>query len=94
MVINTIGVVGNGGMGSETLVISGHLDTVPFNRGAWTFGPHDPTVKDGKLCVTLDAGPTAGKEGCNPFADHKVGDTRDVTLADGTKSKAALVAGR
>jgi hypothetical protein len=52
------------------------------------------TLKDGKLCVTLDAGPTAGKEGCNPFADHKVGDTWDVTLADGTKSKAALVAGR
>ena len=52
------------------------------------------TLKDGKLCVTLDAGPTAGKEGCNPFADHKVGDTWDVTLADGSKTKAALVAGR
>lgn len=51
-------------------------------------------LKDSKLCVTLDAGPAAGKEGCNPFAEHKVGDTWDVTLADGTKSKAALVAGR
>jgi len=51
-------------------------------------------VKDGKLCVTLDAGPTAGKESCNPLVEHKVGDTWEVTLADGTKAKVALVAGR
>jgi hypothetical protein len=52
------------------------------------------TMKDGKLCVTLDQGPNAGKEGCNPFAERKVGDSWDVTLADGTKAKASLVAGR
>lgn len=51
-------------------------------------------MKDGKLCVTLDQGPTAGKEGCNPFVERKVGDSWEVTLADGTKAKAALVAGR
>lgn len=51
-------------------------------------------VKDGKLCVTLDSGPNAGREGCNPMTERKVGDTWDVTLADGTKAKAALVAGR
>lgn len=51
-------------------------------------------IKDGKLCVTLDQGPNAGKEGCNPMVERKVGDTWDVTLADGTKAKASLVAGR
>lgn len=51
-------------------------------------------VKDGKLCVTADAGPTAGKEQCNPLADHKVGDTWEVPMADGTKATAKLVAGR
>lgn len=51
-------------------------------------------MKDGKLCVTLDQGPTAGKEGCNPFTERKVGDSWEVTLADGSKAKAALVAGR
>lgn len=51
-------------------------------------------IKDGKLCVTLDQGPNAGQESCNPFVERKVGDTWDVTLADGTKAKAALVAGR
>jgi hypothetical protein len=52
------------------------------------------TAKDGKVCVTLDSGPNAGKEGCNPLTERKVGDTWDVTLADGTKAKATLVAGR
>jgi YD repeat-containing protein len=51
-------------------------------------------VKDGKLCITADAGPTAGKEQCNPVTDHKVGDEWEVPLADGTKGKAKLVAGR
>lgn len=51
-------------------------------------------LKDGKLCVTADAGPTAGKEQCNPVADHKVGDEWEVPMADGTKAKAKLVAGR
>jgi hypothetical protein len=51
-------------------------------------------VKDGKLCVTLDAGPNAGQENCSPLAEHKVGDSWEVTLADGTKSQVALVAGR
>ena len=51
-------------------------------------------VKDGKLCVTADSGPTAGKEQCNPLTDHKVGDEWEVPMADGTKAKAKLVAGR
>lgn len=51
-------------------------------------------MKDGKLCVTLDQGPAAGQENCNPFVERKVGDTWDVTLADGTKAKVALIAGR
>lgn len=52
------------------------------------------SLKDGKLCVTLDQGPNAGNENCSPFVERKVGDTWDVTLGDGTKAKAALVAGR
>lgn len=51
-------------------------------------------LKDGKLCITADAGPTAGKEQCNAVAEHKVGDEWDVPMADGTKAKAKLVAGR
>ena len=51
-------------------------------------------VKDGKLCVTLDAGPAAGRETCSPLVERKVGETWEVTLADGTKAKIALVAGR
>jgi hypothetical protein len=51
-------------------------------------------LKDGKLCVTLDQGPNAGNENCSPFVERNVGDTWDVTLGDGTKAKAALVAGR
>jgi acetylornithine deacetylase/succinyl-diaminopimelate desuccinylase-like protein len=43
---NTIGVVGSG---EPTLLISGHLDTVPPNEGAWTYGPWTPTVVDGKV---------------------------------------------
>jgi len=46
---NTIGTVGSGGRGDETLILSGHLDTVPPNRGEWTYGPHTPTVADGKI---------------------------------------------
>jgi hypothetical protein len=51
-------------------------------------------VKGDKLCVTLDAGPSAGQETSTPLVERKVGDTWDVTLADGTKVKVALVAGR
>jgi hypothetical protein len=51
-------------------------------------------LKDGKLCITPDQGPTAGKEACNPTAEHKVGDEWEVPLPDGTKGKAKLVAGR
>ncbi len=43
---NTIGVVGEG---KDTLIYSGHLDTVPPNRGAWTYGPRKPAVADGKV---------------------------------------------
>ncbi len=51
-------------------------------------------VKDGKLCVTLDAGPSAGMENCNPLVERKVGDKWEVTLADGSKLQVELVAGR
>jgi hypothetical protein len=51
-------------------------------------------MKDGKLCVTLDQGPTAGKETCNPFVERKVGDAWEATMADGSKAKVSLVAGR
>jgi hypothetical protein len=52
-------------------------------------------MKGDKLCVTADAGPTKGQEQCNPFvAGKKVGDTWEITAADGSKSKVALVAGR
>ncbi len=43
---NTIGVVGSG---DKTLILSGHLDTVPPNKGEWTWGPHTPTLADGKV---------------------------------------------
>lgn len=52
-------------------------------------------LKDGKLCVTADAGPTKGQEQCNAFdATKKVGDSWEITGADGSKSKVAIVAGR
>jgi YD repeat-containing protein len=51
-------------------------------------------VKDGKLCITPDVGPTAGKEQCNPFdPSKKAGDSWEVTGADGSKIKVAIVAG-
>jgi YD repeat-containing protein len=52
-------------------------------------------LKDGKLCVTADAGPQKGQEQCNPFSGaKKVGDTWEITMADGSKAKVALVAGQ
>lgn len=51
-------------------------------------------VKDGKLCVTLNEGPNAGMENCNPLVDRKVGEEWEVPLADGSKLKVKLVAGR
>jgi opacity protein-like surface antigen len=80
----------------------GAVTKVNFNRDGTmsTVAPDGTKVtgkwamKDGKLCVTLDAGPTAGKEGCNPFVERKPGDTWEVTLADGSKAKATMVAGR
>ena len=69
----------------------GTLTTVLPNG---TKGTGKWVVKDSKLCVTLDAGPAAGQETCTPLVERKVGDTWEVTLADGTKAKIALVAGR
>jgi hypothetical protein len=49
---------------------------------------------DGKLCITPDAGPMAGKEQCNPFdPSKKAGDSWEITTADGSKVKVAIVAG-
>jgi hypothetical protein len=51
-------------------------------------------MKDGKLCITADAGPTAGKEQCSAFtAGKKVGDSWDQAMADGSKIKISIVAG-
>ncbi len=46
---NTIGIVGNGDTSSDTLILSGHLDTVPPNDAPWTYGPWTPTVTDDKV---------------------------------------------
>lgn len=43
---NAISVVGEG---ERALILSGHLDTVPPNRGEWTYGPFTPTVADGRV---------------------------------------------
>jgi YD repeat-containing protein len=52
-------------------------------------------VKEGKLCVTPDGGPMAGKEQCNPFdPSKKAGDSWEVTTADGAKVTVAIVAGQ
>jgi YD repeat-containing protein len=52
-------------------------------------------VKEGKLCITPDGGPMAGKEQCNPFdPSKKVGESWEVTTADGSKVKVAIVAGQ
>ena len=51
-------------------------------------------MKDGKLCITADAGPTAGKEQCSPFtAGKKAGDSWEQTMADGSKITVSIVAG-
>ena len=68
--------------------------TMAITNPDGTKGTGKWAVTDGKLCVTLDQGPTAGKENCNPAVERKVGDTWDVKLADGSTAKAALVAGR
>ena len=59
-----------------------------------TAGTGKWAVKDGKLCVTLDAGPNAGMENCNPLVDRKVGEEWEIPLPDGSKLKAKLEAGR
>ena len=43
---NVLSVVGEG---ERALVLSGHLDTVPPNKGNWKHGPFEPIVEDGKL---------------------------------------------
>jgi len=43
---NVLGVVGSG---EPALVLSGHLDTVPPNRGKWTHDPFTPTIAEGRL---------------------------------------------
>ena len=52
-------------------------------------------LKDGKLCVTADAGPNAGKEQCSPFTGgKKAGDSWEQAMADGSKIKVEIVAGQ
>jgi YD repeat-containing protein len=52
-------------------------------------------IKDGKLCVTADAGPMKDKEQCNQLVGgKKAGDSWEITMADGSKAKIAIVAGQ
>ncbi len=37
------------GQGSGGLVLAGHLDTVPYDEGAWNSDPFNGTVRDGRL---------------------------------------------
>ena len=37
------------GSGAGGLVLAGHLDTVPYDEGAWTTDPFTGTVRDGRL---------------------------------------------
>lgn len=80
--------------GKVTKVLYNGDGTMAITNPDGSKGTGKWAVKDGKLCVTLDQGPTAGKESCNPLVERKVGDTWDAKLADGTTAKAALVAGR
>ena len=38
---------GNGG--GRSLILSGHVDTVPVADGEWKYGPHSGVIEDGKL---------------------------------------------
>ncbi len=44
-----INVIGTVGRGTDALVVSGHLDTVPANVGAWRYGPWTATVADDRV---------------------------------------------
>ena len=69
--------------------------TVAVTNPDGTKGTGKWAMKADKLCVTPDAGPMAGKEQCSPFAaGKKPGDSWEITGADGSKAKVALVAGR
>ena len=60
------------------------------SKGTWK-------LDGGKICITqTDPAPAANMAGpvCLPFAPHKVGDTWDVALPDGTKLTATLQQGR
>jgi hypothetical protein len=69
--------------------------TLAVTQPDGTKGTGKWAMKGDKLCVTPDAGPMAGKEQCSAFqAGKKVGDSWEQTLADGSKVKVAIVAGR
>lgn len=59
------------------------------SKGTWK-------LDGGKICITqTEPAPPAGTAPtCLPFAPHKVGDSWDVTLPDGTKLTATLQQGR
>lgn len=80
--------------GKETKLHYNKDGTLAVTQPDGTKGTAKWVVKDGKLCITADAGPTAGKENCNPLAAHKVGDAWEQTLADGSKVAVSIVAGR
>lgn len=44
-----IGSVIKGSGSGKSLILCGHMDVVDPGSGAWTYGPFDPQVKDGKI---------------------------------------------
>lgn len=81
--------------GEVTKLMYNKDGTMSVVQADGTKGTGKWAMKDGKLCITADGGPMAGKEQCAPFtAGKKVGDTWEQTVADGSKVKVAIVAGQ
>jgi hypothetical protein len=81
--------------GKETKLHYNKDGTLGVTQPDGTKGTGKWKLNGDKLCVTPDAGPTAGKEQCSAFtAGKKVGDSWEQTLADGSKAQVSIVAGR
>ncbi|MEQ1929626.1 MAG: hypothetical protein ABL957_03720 [Parvularculaceae bacterium] len=80
--------------GAVTKIYYNHDGTMKTVMPDGTAGTGKWALKEGKLCVMLDQGPTAGVESCNPLTDRKVDEEWDIPLPDGSKLKAKLVKGR
>ena len=68
-------VTGSTGAGSTTVVLSGHLDTVPCDPAAWSVGPFDGMVKDARL-YGLGASDMKASLACIAFALKFLSETR------------------